>query len=94
MVGEAVLGDGSVDGGTAGDGCALPAAAPAYVLVPAAATAPASEEVGPATDSSLLAAASGARARLICGKARTARSAVGSEQRRLRRVQTARCRGH
>ena len=48
---QAVFGDGSVDGGTVGGGCALPAAALACVPVPAAATAPTSEEADPVTDS-------------------------------------------
>ena len=52
-VGEAVFGGGSVDGGTVGDGCALPAAVLACVPVTAAATAPASEKADPATDSSV-----------------------------------------
>ena len=43
-VGEAVVGDGSVDGGMVGDGSALSAAAFARVPVTATATAPASEE--------------------------------------------------
>ena len=47
---QAVFGDGSIDGGTAGGGCALPAAALACVPVPATATAPASEEADPVTD--------------------------------------------